>query len=166
MMTVILFVLSGEIFSLGFWFVFVISGISFYWGLLYWVRLNYLNKNIISYIFLFLESWKTYLDKIKKATANYEDCSNKKCACYSDVIGDDLRVWKDRGGITKNEFDDTARRGVHYQIINHKLYREEDCMFPFRFNIFLCLVEQWGQLPVGGNSHSKVIGVLVLPFRD
>ena len=79
-----------------------------------------------------LESWKTYLSKIEKATSQYTDCTNKKCACYSDVIDDDLRVWKDKGGITKSDFDEAAGRGVHYQIINHKLYREKDCMFPFR----------------------------------
>lgn len=79
-----------------------------------------------------LESWKTYLRKIDKATSQYKDCTNKKCACYSDVIDDDLRVWKDNGGIAKSHFDEAAGRGVHYQIINHKLYREKDCMFPFR----------------------------------
>ncbi|XP_020606070.1 protein O-glucosyltransferase 1-like [Orbicella faveolata] len=78
------------------------------------------------------ESWKKYLHKIDKATANYQDCSNKKCACYSDVIDDDLRIWKERGGIKKSDFDNTDGRGVHYQIINHKLYRENNCMFPFR----------------------------------
>ena len=79
-----------------------------------------------------LESWKTYLRKIEKATSQYEDCTNKKCGCYSDVIDDDLRVWKDKAGITKSDFDEAAGRGVHYQIINHKLYREKECMFPFR----------------------------------
>ena len=86
------------------------------------------------YFFLFypLESWKKYLHKIDRATANYQDCSNKKCACYSDVIDDDLRIWKERGWIKKSDFDNTDGRGVHYQIINHKLYREDSCMFPFR----------------------------------
>ncbi|XP_058944033.2 protein O-glucosyltransferase 1 [Pocillopora verrucosa] len=78
------------------------------------------------------ESWKRYLQEIQQATAKYQDCSNKKCGCYSDVIDDDLRIWKDRGGITKKDFDNSADRGVHYQIIDHKLYREEKCMFTFR----------------------------------
>ncbi|XP_068714571.1 protein O-glucosyltransferase 1-like [Montipora foliosa] len=77
-------------------------------------------------------SWKSYLDKMEQAMAQYKDCSNIKCACYSDVIDNDLRIWNDRGGVSKREFDDTAGRGVHYQVINHKLYRENDCMFPFR----------------------------------
>ncbi|XP_029205665.1 protein O-glucosyltransferase 1-like isoform X2 [Acropora millepora] len=82
--------------------------------------------------YIIKDSWKSYLDKIDQAVAQYEDCLNKKCACYSDVIDDDLRIWKDRGGISKSEFDDTAGHGVHYQVIDHKLYRESDCMFPFR----------------------------------
>ena len=86
--------------------------------------------------FLFKESWKRYLQEIQQATAKYQDCSNKKCGCYSDVIDDDLRIWKDRGGITKKDFDNSADRGVHYQIIDHKLYREEKCMFTFRWAKF------------------------------
>ncbi|XP_074610409.1 protein O-glucosyltransferase 1-like [Acropora palmata] len=82
--------------------------------------------------YIIKDSWKSYLDKIDQAVAQYEDCLNKKCACYSDVVDDDLRIWKDRGGISKSEFDDTAGHGVHYQVIDHKLYRESDCMFPFR----------------------------------
>ena len=48
------------------------------------------------------------------------------------MIDDDLRIWKERGGISKSDFDMTDGRGVHYQIINHKLYREDECMFSFR----------------------------------
>ncbi|KAK2547994.1 Protein O-glucosyltransferase 1 [Acropora cervicornis] len=71
--------------------------------------------------YIIKDSWKSYLDKIDQAVAQYEDCLNKKCACYSDVVDDDLRIWKDRGGISKSEFDDTAGHGVHYQVIDHKL---------------------------------------------
>ena len=46
------------------------------------------------------------------------------------VIDHDLEVWKN--GIERREFDHAQGHGTHYQIINHKLYREEDCMFPFR----------------------------------
>ena len=47
-------------------------------------------------------------------------------------MDEDLVIWKD--GIPKEKFDDALRRnlGVHYQIINHKLYRDSECMFPFR----------------------------------
>ena len=45
----------------------------------------------------------------------------------------DLAVWEQKGSIPEEEFRKDRKRGVHYQIINHKLYREEDCMFLFRF---------------------------------
>ena len=42
----------------------------------------------------------------------------------------DFAVWQ--GGITKEDFQQAKERGVYYQIINHKLYREKPCMFPSR----------------------------------
>ncbi|KAK3750103.1 hypothetical protein QZH41_010842, partial [Actinostola sp. cb2023] len=77
-------------------------------------------------------SWQVYLDNINNAVAKYQDCSNKNCGCYSDVIDKDLSFWKDKGGITKQDFDAASGKGTHYQIINHRLYREEECMFLFR----------------------------------
>ncbi|XP_032230525.1 protein O-glucosyltransferase 1 isoform X1 [Nematostella vectensis] len=76
------------------------------------------------------DSWQSYIDKINQAVSTYRGCSNKGCGCYKDVIEDDLRRWKD--GINKSDFDAARSRGTHYQIINHMLYREDDCMFPFR----------------------------------
>jgi len=48
------------------------------------------------------------------------------------VIDDDLSVWDKEGGITKSQLETAKGRGTHYQIMNHKLYREEACMFPSR----------------------------------
>ena len=48
------------------------------------------------------------------------------------VIDSDLEVWKKEGGITAEKFKEAKNLGTHYQIINHKLYREDDCMFPAR----------------------------------
>lgn len=47
----------------------------------------------------------------------------------------DLAPWESTG-ITKDIFKQTAKieRLNHYQIIDHKLYRNEDAMFPFRNN--------------------------------
>lgn len=52
---------------------------------------------------------------------------------YFSVIDSDLAVWEKKGSIPEEEFKAVKKRGVHYQIINHKLYREEACMFPFRY---------------------------------
>ena len=49
--------------------------------------------------------------------------------CNSGITRD-LEVFKK--GITKQMFDKAKDLGSHYQIINHRLYREKDCMFPAR----------------------------------
>ena len=48
------------------------------------------------------------------------------------VIDSDLEVWEKEGGITAEKFKEAKNLGTHYQIIKHKLYREDDCMFPAR----------------------------------
>ncbi|XP_045165596.2 protein O-glucosyltransferase 1-like [Mercenaria mercenaria] len=74
--------------------------------------------------------WDIYLRKIEKAVAEYQDCVHDDCSCYASVIEKDLEVWKD--GISKENLESAKPRGTHYQIINHKLYREDACMFPAR----------------------------------
>lgn len=57
---------------------------------------------------------------------------NLFCFIVERVIEEDLAPWKN--GIAEEVFN-TAKSnnyGSHYQIINHKLYREDSCMFPAR----------------------------------
>ena len=53
------------------------------------------------------------------------------------MIDSDLRVWRERGGVEWEEFEAVKTsptvRGVHYQIIDHVLYRDEECMFSARW---------------------------------
>ena len=51
---------------------------------------------------------------------------------FNSVMNEDLEPFEKHGGITKEQFDRSRSRGTHYQIISHRLYRENDCMFPFR----------------------------------
>ncbi|XP_013398028.1 protein O-glucosyltransferase 1 isoform X1 [Lingula anatina] len=76
--------------------------------------------------------WEKYYKKIENAVKNYKECIQEDCSCHAEVIEEDLAVWKKAGGILKEKFDAAKERGTHYQIINHKLYREDDCMFQFR----------------------------------
>jgi len=76
------------------------------------------------------KDWKKYKDKISKALFKYEECTTADCSCYLGTLENDLDIWKD--GITKEVFEKAKDRGTHYQIIGHKLYRQSDCMFPFR----------------------------------
>lgn len=52
------------------------------------------------------------------------------------MIDSDLAVWRERGGIQRAEFEaaktSATSRGVHYQVIDHVLYRQRDCMFSSR----------------------------------
>uniref|UniRef100_H2YN43 Glycosyl transferase CAP10 domain-containing protein n=1 Tax=Ciona savignyi TaxID=51511 RepID=H2YN43_CIOSA len=75
--------------------------------------------------------WQKYLDAITKATQEYTPCGGN-CTCHADVITSDLQIWKDRGGIFKEDMDRGLARAVHYQVINHKLYRQDKCTFPAR----------------------------------
>lgn len=49
------------------------------------------------------------------------------------VIEEDLTPF--RGGISRKMMAEVVRRrlGTHYQIIKHRLFREDDCMFPSRY---------------------------------
>ncbi|KAI4464391.1 kdel lys-asp-glu-leu containing - related [Holotrichia oblita] len=76
------------------------------------------------------EKFKEYFDNIKKAKESYQPCDKTKCRCHSNVIQDDLKRFKD--GITKELVGNIKTKGTKYQIINHKLYRDPECMFPAR----------------------------------
>nr|CAD7572026.1 unnamed protein product [Timema californicum] len=67
---------------------------------------------------------------IHEAVAAYEPCSSTNCSCHADVIAQDLAVFTD--GITQQMVRDAQDRGIKYQIVNHRLYRDRECMFPAR----------------------------------
>ena len=50
--------------------------------------------------------------------------------CIFSVIDNDLRPFE--SGINYEMFRKAKDKGTHYQIINHRLYREKECMFEFR----------------------------------
>ncbi|XP_063952444.1 protein O-glucosyltransferase 1-like [Lytechinus pictus] len=78
------------------------------------------------------DRWKPYLSLIEEATSSYEDCAMDDCSCHAGVMDEDLSVWQERGGITREDVERAESRGTLYQIINHHLFREEKCMFPAR----------------------------------
>ena len=80
--------------------------------------------------------WQRYLDLINSSLADYlhsSECKGEKGrGCYASVLESDLGVWRERGGVNWEDFQAVKHQGqraVHYQIIDHKLYRQEDCMF-------------------------------------
>ncbi|XP_005098880.1 protein O-glucosyltransferase 1 [Aplysia californica] len=92
--------------------------------------------------------WSHYLEKVDEAVAQYDDCSNEDCGCFTSVLDADLAVWENKGKITQKDVEAALPFGVHYQIFNHKLYRHKDCMFPFRCSgVEHFLLEQLPHLP-------------------
>lgn len=80
--------------------------------------------------------WQRYLDLINSSLADYlhsSECKGEKgCGCYASVLESDLEVWREKGGVSWEDFQAAKHQGqraVHYQIIDHKLYRQEECMF-------------------------------------
>jgi len=78
-----------------------------------------------------VDQWAEYKDQIKRAVANFKPCAHKNCSCYTDLVAADLAPF-DKDGITRSMLDKARERGTKYQILNHKLYRDGDCMFPSR----------------------------------
>jgi len=77
--------------------------------------------------------WEEYLENISKAARDYVPCSVEACsACHDQVYKADLAIFSD--GITKEMVMQAARisRTTKYQVVEGKLFRGQDCMFPFR----------------------------------
>jgi len=80
--------------------------------------------------------WSHYLDSIAAAEESHTPCEEAgSCSsCHDAVIARDLAPFSAAGGVTR----DMVRRAgevarvTRYQIIGGKVYRSEECMFPFR----------------------------------
>ncbi|XP_015795951.1 protein O-glucosyltransferase 1 [Tetranychus urticae] len=78
------------------------------------------------------DEWSDYLVWIKTAENNPNKCETQSSlGCFKSQIDNDLVYWMDKG-ITLQDIETSKPYGVHYQIINHQLYRQYDCMFPTR----------------------------------
>ncbi|XP_015277279.1 PREDICTED: protein O-glucosyltransferase 1-like [Gekko japonicus] len=77
-------------------------------------------------------NWKKFLVQISRAVENYRPCIKENCSCHQGVREQDLAPFRE--GISKELLSEAISRklGTHYQIIEKKLYREHDCMFPAR----------------------------------
>lgn len=77
--------------------------------------------------------WSEYLELIKKAGSDYVGCKSEPCSgCHDQVIKADLAIFSE--GISQDMVAKAGKisRTTKYQIIDGKLYRSQDCMFPFR----------------------------------
>ncbi|CAH2218599.1 O-glucosyltransferase 1 [Pelobates cultripes] len=76
--------------------------------------------------------WTQYLDRIQRALTYHSPCDSHNETCYYRVLQQDLAPFS--SGISRDLMTNILSRklGTHYQIISHRLYREEECMFPAR----------------------------------
>ncbi|KAL1514356.1 hypothetical protein ABEB36_003625 [Hypothenemus hampei] len=72
-----------------------------------------------------------YFNLIYDAKRNYKVCNMNRCNCHTPVLLQDLKIFKEKG-ISENLIQNVKTKGTKYQIINHKLYREPNCLFPSR----------------------------------
>ncbi|RWS14624.1 hypothetical protein B4U79_09727 [Dinothrombium tinctorium] len=91
-----------------------------------------------------LEKWRSetefdsrkfanFFESIKNAENAFQKCEEtveNGCDCFEQQIDSDLRPFQ--SGINFELIESSKARGVHYQVISHKLYRQKSCMFPLR----------------------------------
>ena len=83
--------------------------------------------------------WQKYLELFSSATSEWSllDGDFEGCAHLTPVIASDLAPWRERGGVRWEEFEAAKEQLptslVHYQIINHTLYRQQSCLFESRW---------------------------------
>ncbi|OAD58998.1 O-glucosyltransferase rumi like protein, partial [Eufriesea mexicana] len=88
-------------------------------------------KEVNSYNKVLNNKYSKYYNEIEEAEKSYKICNNTYNGCFKEVIKNDLKPFKEKG-INKNLIDNAKVRGTFYQIIEGKLYRQKDCMFPSR----------------------------------
>ncbi|XP_077149668.1 protein O-glucosyltransferase 1 isoform X2 [Ranitomeya variabilis] len=74
--------------------------------------------------------WRANLNRIHTRIQSHHPCHDH--TCLTGLIQKDLAPF--HSGISHDLMKNVLSRklGTHYQVINHRLYREEDCMFPAR----------------------------------
>ncbi|KAI6650394.1 hypothetical protein LOD99_5831 [Oopsacas minuta] len=70
----------------------------------------------------------TWLREIRQLQ-NSSDCNDN---CFQGQLEHDFLIWRQKGRIDYESFQATYKHGIHYQIINGKIYRQELCLFPSR----------------------------------
>ena len=75
---------------------------------------------------------------INDSLASYTPCKAPEkgtCACLTPGVEEDLKPWAERGGVMSDDFTAAKEMGyaVHYQIVNHTLFRQHKCNFPSRY---------------------------------
>lgn len=77
-----------------------------------------------------IEKWARYRQLIQEASENVISCQG--CECYSPLIQKDLDLFHQISLEDVNKAQMVAKQAVRYQIIQGKVYRSPNCLFPMR----------------------------------
>lgn len=91
---------------------------------------KFFTSTFIVILHSFILDLNSYTRKIQDALAIYIPCKSGNCSCHIDTLTRDFEPYKK--GITKEMIDSIRPRGTVYQIIDNKIFRQEDCNFPAR----------------------------------
>lgn len=80
--------------------------------------------------FIFVTESNEIAAKIAQALKEYEPCEANSCRCHAGSITKSLYPFRE--GISKEMIDNVRKFGTKYQIIGHKIYRDQSCLFPAR----------------------------------
>ncbi|XP_059621638.1 O-glucosyltransferase rumi homolog [Phlebotomus argentipes] len=78
----------------------------------------------------FLEESDPTWTAISKAEKSYVPCVQGNCTCHEIQLENDLEPFL--GGISLQMLEAVSNRGTRYQIVDGKLFRQRECMFPAR----------------------------------
>lgn len=88
-------------------------------------------KDVYMYKKVLNEQYSQYYHAIYEANKNYKPCNNSNNGCFKDIIISDLNSFKEKG-INRDLVNTVKNRGTFYQIVQKKVYRQKDCLFPSR----------------------------------
>ncbi len=96
--------------------------------------------------------WSKYIELVQNANRQFistadndkatsSALANATCAPFLPLVESDLKYYEDLHGaqfIDENVIEQMKKldRTVHYQIVNHRLYRDKTCMYAFKIFTF------------------------------
>ncbi|RWS28614.1 protein O-glucosyltransferase 1-like isoform X1 [Leptotrombidium deliense] len=116
------------------------------------------------------KKFEKFFSAIENANKKFKKCLGDSCDCFANQIEADLKLFP---SISSKDIEESKELGVHYQVINHKLYRQQSCAFPLRCkgieyfllkllpdlndSEFIINVHDWPQVP---KYRTKAVPVL------
>ena len=110
------------------------------------------------FLISFQSNKQSWLREIQNSQ-NHSDCNEN---CYRTQLDKDFAFWRQKGNIDYDSFQLALKYGIHYQILNGEVYRQNACSFPSRcIGIEYFLKQIANELPdiefvLNVNDHPKV----------